>query len=177
MVASKDHPRRCGENVPEPNHVYELPGSPPQVRGKLFEIEQGKVTFGITPAGAGKTINDAYAGQAQAGSPPQVRGKRALTAVAVGTVRITPAGAGKTLRDAFPIFAPQDHPRRCGENEIGKALSYNCLGSPPQVRGKLSSYSHNNNIIGITPAGAGKTFSPSSPSPKKRDHPRRCGEN
>ena len=51
------------------------------------------------------------------------------------------------------------------------------MGSPPQVRGKLSSSSLNNNIIGITPAGAGKTCGKSGLKHTAWDHPRRCGEN
>ena len=51
------------------------------------------------------------------------------------------------------------------------------LGSPPQVRGKLSTQ----NVIPlsnrITPAGAGKTVQRSCSAATARDHPRRCGEN
>ena len=51
--------------------------------------------------------------------------------------RITPAGAGKTDSALFSV-----HP---------------FLGSPPQVRGKLSYDTAPGEGSGITPAGAGKT--------------------
>ena len=73
-------------------------GSPPQVRGKPGYTDDAKKPLGITPAGAGKTVDlDSDCGDAwdhprrcgensfQAwlaanglGSPPQVRGKRFL---------------------------------------------------------------------------------------------------
>ena len=51
------------------------------------------------------------------------------------------------------------------------------MGSPPQVRGKLPVVFTVFQCAGITPAGAGKTRSSSKPSIRRRDHPRRCGEN
>ena len=51
----QDHPRRCGEN-PAPRWAIQTRlGSPPQVRGKLFDAFRGIFGAGITPAGAGKT--------------------------------------------------------------------------------------------------------------------------
>ena len=71
--------------------------------------------------------------------------------------RITPAGAGKTNRGACGGVRVWDHPRRCGENIRQHNISCLCIGSPPQVRGKLiSSIPLYVNI---------------------EDHPRRCGEN
>ena len=51
------------------------------------------------------------------------------------------------------------------------------MGSPPQVRGKLSAYAQIGQLQGITPAGAGKTISLCPDRAIARDHPRRCGEN
>ena len=55
-------------------------------------------------------------------------------------VRITPAGAGKTQSDRPAAGPCTDHPRRCGENQLGTSVA-SALG-------------------GITPAGAGKTDIP-----------------
>ena len=54
-----DHPRRCGENNATFATVRWRSGSPPQVRGKqaFWRLREG--TFGITPAGAGKTAHSA----------------------------------------------------------------------------------------------------------------------
>ena len=51
-----DHPRRCGENRLRGAAAAAASGSPPQVRGKLVATAQFHRQFGITPAGAGKTI-------------------------------------------------------------------------------------------------------------------------
>ena len=53
--ASRDHPRRCGENITAPDELGNVLGSPPQVRGKLLEKIGIEKENGITPAGAGKT--------------------------------------------------------------------------------------------------------------------------
>ena len=50
-----DHPRRCGENLPSDGCAPALLGSPPQVRGKLYDGQIVKCCCRITPAGAGKT--------------------------------------------------------------------------------------------------------------------------
>ena len=192
-----DHPRRCGENQYRNNYISMLNGSPPQVRGK-----QGKEYFvygypGITPAGAGKTYvpaNSLFLGRdhprrcgennpyitayiSNSGSPPQVRGKQGTRTESVTGTRITPAGAGKTRISSSRSGASEDHPRRCGENILQMRSFIILPGSPPQVRGKPPAEVIYMDYAGITPAGAGKTVS-SVPLPaKKRDHPRRCGEN
>ena len=111
-----DHPRRCGENQTKPVTIRMSIGSPPQVRGKLYNCRCAMGTRRITPAGAGKTRCDAarsavpedhprrcgenvlprlYAVPVP-GSPPQVRGKHGNVTSASLKGRITPAGAGKT---------------------------------------------------------------------------------
>ena len=52
---SKDHPRRCGENLRSAIKKMPTRGSPPQVRGKPKLADSARATVGITPAGAGKT--------------------------------------------------------------------------------------------------------------------------
>ena len=49
---------------------------------------------------------------------------------------ITPAGAGKTCYSLGCVCTNEDHPRRCGENDMLTLTDYFRLGSPPQVRGK-----------------------------------------
>ena len=93
------------------------------------------------------------------GSPPQVRGKHSFILVAVVTERITPAGAGKTPRRFAPLKSARDHPRRCGENPYVEGIVTCEAGSPPQVRGKLSTLINRVTGSRITPAGAGKTSS------------------
>ena len=173
------------------------PGSPPQVRGKLLAVRLSPVLFRITPAGAGKTLkyillcpkwwdhprrcgeNTAQWTQKRliGGSPPQVRGKRISSTNFIFISGITPAGAGKTFRLSPAKIAAEDHPRRCGENIHISADFFAHIGSPPQVRGKLALIANLPQIIGITPAGAGKTLGSGRSAVGIRDHPRRCGEN
>ena len=151
----------------------------------------------ITPAGAGKTAVVTLARQSKwdhprrcgenrdgpagiclnIGSPPQVRGKQIVFAPAAGSGRITPAGAGKTGSMDARCKAPEDHPRRCGENPRRQADRVELPGSPPQVRGKLQGLKRTNMRYRITPAGAGKTKESSILCSIDKDHPRRCGEN
>ena len=51
-----DHPRRCGENSVFRSRAPNPSGSPPQVRGKLFNLLSIIRKNRITPAGAGKTF-------------------------------------------------------------------------------------------------------------------------
>ena len=157
VSASRDHPRRCGENHNSCHASYAFAGSPPQVRGKPRRLQPPRRMRRITPAGAGKTMYDVRlicelpdhprrcgenAGglsriESLTGSPPQVRGKRSMKNAPRPKPGITPAGAGKTGNQAVKLPQSLDHPRRCGENNaIAQQL-----------------YSNQR----ITPAGAGKT--------------------
>ena len=51
----RDHPRACGENTTSPFMIASVVGSPPRMRGKLFDILECQSLKGITPAHAGKT--------------------------------------------------------------------------------------------------------------------------
>ena len=153
------------------------PGSPPQVRGKRCKKYCRNATFGITPAGAGKTRTvrmlccgcrdhprrcgeNASSGCPRGmnlGSPPQVRGKPSCCVTFLSFFRITPAGAGKTAQTRIHNGLLEDHPRRCGENKLRRNPTRHTLGSPPQVRGKLFLAVKRERYMRITPAGAGKT--------------------
>ena len=146
------------------------------MRGKDRQFAFGCGLRGITPAGAGKSFlffrrflrcrdhprrcgekgpfhNLATVG---GGSPPQVRGKGQSSSPFRISLRITPAGAGKSFYcDSFKPVR-QDHPRRCGEKFIAVFRYWRLGGSPPQVRGKVTSLSVLLLGTRITPAGAGK---------------------
>ena len=55
-VGYEDHPRRCGENLPDFKFTGDVKGSPPQVRGKPGWGDNIFDNYRITPAGAGKTV-------------------------------------------------------------------------------------------------------------------------
>ena len=134
----KDHPRRCGENEKPIAALSRHSGSPPQVRGKHIYEKLRKAKNRITPAGAGKTHAFARVHRpskdhprrcgensmffkswlVNSGSPPQVRGKPRASAWGVRAGGITPAGAGKTDLRFANLEGAEDHPRRCGENQV-----------------------------------------------------------
>ena len=84
---------------------------------------------------------------------------------------------GKHNYDIFAKYKAEDHPRGCGENLQCQSVLHAGLGSPPRMRGKLSSYVSKRRYIGITPADAGKTSEFLSGFANDGDHPRGCGEN
>ena len=148
------------------------------MRGKLHCGIGYDIRFRITPAGAGKTHTqgggatpardhprrcgenrrNAKSICASLGSPPQVRGKPTHMHGFLHPTGITPAGAGKTESSTISGIYPQDHPRRCGENDLRPYIWIHPKGSPPQVRGKLYSFISVRRHNRITPAGAGKTL-------------------
>ena len=106
-----------------------------------------------------------------------MRGKPFPVSLSVQSARITPAGAGKTISKIKRRCKYEDHPRRCGENFAVRWRQPPALGSPPQVRGKLSKSTIASANRRITPAGAGKTTNSAARLSTLWDHPRRCGEN
>ena len=50
------------------------------------------------------------------------------------------------------------------------------VGSPPRVRGKVTTFSGRHRLAGITPACAGKRRTTRTSGARYRDHPRVCGE-
>ena len=114
---SWDHPRRCGEKGGMYNVEGYGTGSPLQVRGEVSVRADFCKRFGITPAGAGRSLScslfrlqskDHPRGCGEKcdvmlhlfhslGSPPRVRGEDLRTVFTDKRMRITPAGAGRSL--------------------------------------------------------------------------------
>ena len=110
-------------------------GSPPPMRGKGRSKVKHRGGRGITPAYAGKSLQDRTGTRKKRdhprlcgekfvsfskfvrvlGSPPPMRGKDLRRAAGVLLMRITPAYAGKSPRRTAEVCNRQDHPRLCGE--------------------------------------------------------------
>ena len=167
----------CGEKSYTVAFVILYAGSPPRVRGKVMAFSSSDSAFRITPACAGKRIQNeaeprkwtdhprvcgekmfSISGDVKyPGSPPRVRGKVGFIVLVQTAIGITPACAGKSSGLHRGLMIQRDHPRVCGEklNLLLQAIGY--WGSPPRVRGKV--FPLNNLLVptGITPACAGKS--------------------
>ena len=146
----------CGEKCSNVDTEHQIQGSPPRVRGKAAVCLCRCTNLGITPACAGKRIQQVNrnnerqdhprvcgekkltldAGKLIPGSPPRVRGKAEIVPVAPPGVGITPACAGKSLQFSGLPGYQWDHPRVCGEKLPVIPCLHLRLGSPPRVRGK-----------------------------------------
>ena len=115
LQQSRDHPRVCGEKAPFRYCITCSSGSPPRMRGKVSECFCGLVSYGITPAYAGKSRH--FSGLRRCprdhprvcgekfmlpclfiiilGSPPRMRGKGKVGPFPALHSGITPAYAGK----------------------------------------------------------------------------------
>ena len=72
-------------------------------------------------------------------------------------IGITPAGAGKRDIRALGADMVEDHPRWRGEKREERARKAPYEGSPPLARGKEPLAHGGLVLVGITPAGAGKS--------------------
>ena len=156
--------------------LMQLEGSPPRGRGKavIFHIHDECVR--ITPAWAGKRSarcgrwpgpldhprvggekpGNGWSFGCSGGSPPRGRGKASPCRSSSSGRRITPAWAGKRTNVQLNGAADEDHPRVGGE-KLSSPPDFQAIpGSPPRGRGKERSILFENNIVGITPAWAGK---------------------
>ena len=89
------------------------------------------------------------------GSPPRVRGTVILTPGRLTEFRITPACAGNSYQFLVSYSASKDHPRVCGEQNVGISVWMRQKGSPPRVRGTEYYLSARACAGRITPACAG----------------------
>ena len=146
------------------------------MRGKGAGREPAAGKQRITPAYAGKSghaINPNVCGQdhprvcgekspfslfrpPHLGSPPRMRGKGISCCCRKRPGGITPAYAGKSSQTAEHPSIMQDHPRVCGEKSSPTSSHRKGQGSPPRMRGKALAPAPTIDIIGITPAYAGK---------------------
>ena len=90
------------------------------------------------------------------GSPPRMRGKGVHLTKECLAHGITPAYAGKSGSPGVIGECVGDHPRVCGEKCFSASIAASVLGSPPRMRGKDGVLQVADQLLGITPAYAGK---------------------
>ena len=191
------HPRVCGENRRAPCLTGRGVGSSPRVRGKPRGSGAWRPPGGLIPACAGKTGGDlphpvkrgahprvcgensraASIGATLSGSSPRVRGKQGGLDAGGRARGLIPACAGKTWAATIMPATMRAHPRVCGENSIDGVSGVAAAGSSARVRGKPPRTAWAAASPGLIPACAGKTPKWTSAPPRRRAHPRVCGEN
>ena len=133
-----DHPRVCGEKLPDGRLTTREKGSPPRVRGKVGRRRSKNRRTEDHPRVCGEKACGRASPRGAKGSPPRVRGKDFIMSPMNCPLGITPACAGKSGSSCYPAGIPWDHPRVCGEKQTPKGTAHGRPGSPPRVRGKAA---------------------------------------
>ncbi len=174
---TRDHPRTCGEQLPNSPSCFKRLGSPPHMRGTDSQFFVMPLHPGITPAHAGnsslwrivplstqdhpRTCGEQYSSKDTSidvpGSPPHMRGTVRQGAEAMDVTRITPAHAGNSPHETKGYETTRDHPRTCGEQPVQCCFMWAILGSPPHMRGTATLKSPTVSTRRITPAHAGNS--------------------
>ena len=87
-----------------------------------------------------------------------MRGTRKVHRLRFRQWGIIPAYAGNTRQAFLHVPIAQDHPRVCGEHNVGKLVMPKLAGSSPRMRGTLKNGAHVALKARIIPAYAGNTL-------------------
>ena len=176
----RDHPRVCGEHLPERYPWMLCRGSSPRMRGTHSRRLQRRHPQGIIPAHAGNTPHTTCSWSRNwdhprvcgehtcnapmmhnaMGSSPRMRGTRHGRGVDAALPGIIPAYAGNTEWNRSAQWSNWDHPRVCGEHSCMHCMQSIPEGSSPRMRGTLLYALYAVNSGGIIPAYAGNTSRP-----------------
>ena len=148
----------CGEKLLVLPVVLLKRGSPPRVRGKVYDesSDAAILPYKGSPRVCGEKQGGEIHKPHKLGSPPRVRGKEAALAPHWVRKGITPACAGKSAICGRAQHVRPDHPRVCGEKRRVCVPCRRSEGSPPRVRGKDDDEMVDAVLHRITPACAGK---------------------
>ena len=176
-AAVPDHPRVCGENRPGHSDPPPDGGSPPRMRGEQSVPSGPPTPTADHPRVCGENELPQPDSVPPSGSPPRMRGELPHQNSRRTQMRITPAYAGRTTRLWVCPGWKRDHPRVCGENLRHRREHLRILGSPPRMRGEQALPDPDRDLVGITPAYAGRTDIARGPwSRVKGSPPRMRGE-
>ncbi len=175
-IATRDHPRTCGEHVFY-GAVHKCgQWITPAHAGNTISLFADTSTFEDHPRTCGEHLFLQLCLYWLVGSPPHMRGTLRTINEKIKINRITPAHAGNTAQKRLSRRLSKDHPRTCGEHLLCSELYTFLSGSPPHMRGTLLLNLRSLEFDRITPAHAGNTVCLLCPSVGAWDHPRTCGE-
>ena len=190
-----DHPRACGVYGKKNVFTFEAEGSSPRVRGLRGRCWRPWCALRIIPARAGFTgvsslmtprcrdhprtrgVYPGYDGDLDlsVGSSPHARGLRDVRGSFLCVCRIIPARAGFTAETPENQPKTTDHPRTRGVYGTPPCTTHTLPGSSPHARGLPGHQKPEVSDMGIIPARAGFTPSPSRACTRSSDHPRTRG--
>ena len=171
----RDHPRVCGEKFFRFFIRPILRGSPPRVRGKGYASGFATLKGRITPAYAGKSSTATLAAH-RTGDHPRVCGEKSANP----KVRDTMEGASPRMRGKVFFFTGASfcaifflepsgnlllEPSGSSWVPPDGSIFVFAIGLPPRVRGKAITFREQDSADGITPAYAGKRWTPCHTEP------------
>ena len=153
----RDHPRMCGEHLPESAICGHSRGSSPHVRGAQNLLPIMQDLDGIIPACAGSTCARLSA-RLEHGDHPRMCGEHTKE-LAIGECTVGSSPHVRGARHSSHGYARfnRDHPRMCGEHQCMFPGQVPRRGSSPHVRGALQLRGSRTDARGIIPACAGST--------------------
>ena len=175
QVRVRDHPRVCGEKRQGNMNKEVKVGSPPRMRGKASHHEVCVLVLGITPAYAGKSSTATLAAHST-GDHPRVCGEKSANP----KVRDTMEGASPRMRGKVFFFTGASfcaifflepsgnlllEPSGSSWVPPDGSIFVFAIGLPPRVRGKAITFREQDSADGITPAYAGKRWTPCHTEP------------
>ena len=172
---TRDHPRVCGEKRRVRSWRALLLGSPPRMRGKVVLSSENPLCRGITPAYAGKRRSIGRLSQPTR-DHPRVCGEKSANP----KVRDTMEGASPRMRGKVFFFTGASfcaifflepsgnlllEPSGSSWVPPDGSIFVFAIGLPPRVRGKAITFREQDSADGITPAYAGKRWTPCHTEP------------
>ena len=174
--AVRAHPRVRGDVALQLTAYGNAEGSPPRARGRRVRWAQASATLGLTPACAGTSGLTRRPGLSSR-AHPRVRGDVHLyRGVALRRIGLTPACAGTSKCRPCPQSLVGAHPRVRGDVTARHWSVLLGAGSPPRARGRRSRVARALRCLGLTPACAGTSPSPTPSGRPERAHPRVRGD-
>ena len=176
VIGTGAHPRWRGEDRLGGDFFLTGPGSSPLARGGPGQAHPHRVIEGLIPAGAGRTLKTTLR-PVMSSAHPRWRGEDGVTAaVDQLSVRLIPAGAGRTVGCDSASGGGWAHPRWRGEDILAETAGIFGLGSSPLARGGHVADVQVGDLLGLIPAGAGRTVVRRRSCTRRTAHPRWRGE-
>ena len=156
--STSEHPRVCGENLPERLILGVVDGTSPRMRGKHVCSANRSAHARNIPAYAGKTMRS-RTWVSSSWEHPRVCGEnQPATGRLPHWCGTSPRMRGKLTDSNGHQVVTQEHPRVCGANGNSARIWRRSAGTSPHTRGKRTNRHHRDFIERNIPAYAGKTL-------------------